>query len=293
MQSYTKCILINTGIQTRTAFKEGIPNIPTEHYHSKKIILHINTEGVQQFIHKNIPIDFNGSFVFTRLRGTDPHFCGMMYTYYVHHDIPHNDPINESYPYSAEKISQMLFLSLAGIRIPATLIFREESYTANRAYILTHTTFPLVYKTDGSKGRNVHIAHTIEELDMLVQNKKPQRLALIQPFVENTFDTRTLVAFDEVLGSIKRTRAHGFLNNIAQGAEASLYELTDAEKDVARSATRACGIDFGGVDMIHTDDGPVVLEVNKSPQVGGFESVHNFKVFSKVAALMQQRYKKN
>ena len=242
------------------------------------------------FVYKNNLIDFIDSYVFMRLRGTDPHFCGMMYAYFAHHNIPVNDPINHSHQYSAEKISQMLFLSLGGIRIPETIIFREESYVTNRDYILAHSVFPLVYKTDGSKGRDVHIAHTISELDTLVQNKRPHRLALIQPFIENTFDTRTLVAFDEILGSIKRTRTGGYLNNIAQGATASLMELSDAEKVVAQTASKVCGIDFGGVDMIHTPEGPIVLEVNKSPQTSGFESVHHFKVFTKIAELMQKRF---
>ncbi|MFZ2252962.1 MAG: hypothetical protein WAW13_02170 [Minisyncoccia bacterium] len=290
MSQTKKCILLNTGVETRTAFEAGLTDSHTERYHSKKIVLHINEAGVPNFICKNDLIDFTNSFVFMRLRGTDPHFCGMMYAYFAHHNIPVNDPINRSHPYSAEKISQMLFLSLGGIRIPETIIFREESYAANRDYILSHTVFPLVYKIDGSKGRDVHIAHTIDELDTLVQNKRPRRLALIQPFIENTFDTRTLVAFDEVLGSIKRTRASGYLNNIAQGATASPMELTQTEKAVAQVATKVCGIDFGGVDMIHTPEGPIVLEVNKSPQIGGFESVHQFKVFTKIAELMQKKF---
>jgi ribosomal protein S6--L-glutamate ligase len=184
----------------------------------------------------------------------------------------------------------MLFLSLGGVRIPETIIFREESYATNRDYIVSHSVFPLVYKIDGSKGRDVHIAHSISELDTLVKNKHPRRLALIQPFIENTFDTRTLVAFNVVLGSIKRTRTSGYLNNIAQGATASHMDLTVAEKDVAQVAAKVCGIDFGGVDMIHTPEGPIVLEVNKSPQIGGFESVHNFKVFTKIAELMQSKF---
>lgn len=292
MPQTKKCILLNTGMETRIAFEAGLQHTPTERYHTKGILLHINEAGVPNFIHKNNLIDFANSYVFMRLRGTDPHFCGMMYAYFAHHNIPVNDPINRSHPYSAEKISQMLFLSLGGVRIPETLIFREESYAANRDYIIAHSVFPLVFKTDGSKGRDVHIAHSVSELDALVKNKQPRRLALIQPFIENTFDTRTLVAFNEVLGSIKRTRATGYLNNIAQGATASLMELTNEEKTVAQIAAKVCGIDFGGVDMIHTPGGPIVLEVNKSPQIGGFESVHNFKVFTKIAELMQRNFGK-
>ncbi len=285
-----KYILLNMGSETRRAFMEGIPNGVFESYRSKETLLHIGREGTVTFLYKNVPIDFTDSYVFTRLRATDPHFCGMMYEYFTENNIPANDPINRSHPYSAEKISQMLLLSLAGIRVPETLIFREESYKANRTYIMNHVTFPLVYKTDGSKGRNVHIAHTAEELDTFVLEKRPYRLALVQPFIENTFDTRTLVAYGEILGTIKRTRASGYLNNIAQGAVASHYELTESEKEVARASALATRIDFGGVDMIHTNTGPIVLEVNKGPQIAGFESVHPFKVFTKIATLIREKF---
>lgn len=290
MQQTRKCILINSGPETRRNFITGLGSMPFEHYYSKRMILHIDPNGTQNFIYKNTSVDFTDSFVYTRLRGTDPHFCGMIYTYLAHHRIAVNDPISKSFPYSAGKIAQMLFLALVGIRIPETIIFREESYSTNREYIKTHMTFPLVYKTDGSKGRNVHIVDSLETLDTLVAEKKAGRLALIQQFIENTYDTRTLIVHGEVIGSMKRTRSHGYLNNIAQGATASAITLPERDATVARKAAAACGIDFGGVDLIHTDEGPVVLEVNKSPQVGGFESVHDFKVFTKVAEIMKQKF---
>ena len=117
-------------------------------------------------------------------------------------------------------------------------------------------------------------------------------LALVQPFIPNSFDTRTIVAFGNILGSIKRERTSGYLNNVAQGATPSRYALTEAEERIAINAARVCGIDIAGVDMIHTTDGPIVIEVNKSPQIQGFESVHEFKVFTKIAELAAQKYQK-
>jgi ribosomal protein S6--L-glutamate ligase len=123
-----------------------------------------------------------------------------------------------------------------------------------------------------------------------VREKKPYRLALIQPFIPNTFDTRTLVAYGEVLGTIKRTRTNGYLNNISQGAIASAYTLSDEEKQVTINAARVCRIDFAGVDIIHTDTGPVVLEVNKSPQVRGFNSVYKGNVLKDVARIIEEKF---
>lgn len=290
MHKEKKYVFLNAGTETRRALVAGIGDSPYEWYHTKNMILHIDANGTPVFVYKNSPISFDGAHVFTRLRAHDQQFCGILYDFFKHHNIPASDPINHSYENSAEKISQMLLLSLAGIRVPETIIFREEGYRKNRAYIEKHYAFPLVFKTDGSKGKNVHYVNTMEALDALVAKKKVNVRALVQPFIENTFDTRTIVAFGTILGSIKRTRREGHLNNIAQGAEASLYELTEDEKNVALRSAQVCGIDVAGVDMIHTDKGPIILEVNKSPQVQGFESVHKFKVFEKVAELMSTMY---
>ncbi len=290
MQSFKKCILLNTGTKTRHAFIEGLGGLPHERYNTKSMVLHIQKDGGPLFVYRNNPIDWTGACVFTRLRATDQQFCGILYDYFNHHNIPASDPINHSYVNSAEKISQMLLLALADIRIPETIIFREESFTKNQKYIEEHCTFPLIYKTDGSQGRNVHFVETMDELLKLVANKKPQVLGLIQPFIENDFDTRTIVAFGEVLGSMKRARKNGHLNNIAQGATAESYTLKSDETDVAIRSAEVCGIDIAGVDIIHTDAGPVVLEVNKSPQIRGFESVHPFKVFTKSAENMLKKF---
>ncbi len=284
-----KYILLNAGTQTRNAFRQGLGDTPFEWYHTKNMLLYIDAHGVPSFIYKNRKVDFTDADVFTRLRANDQQFCGILYDYFTFAGISATDPINCSYVNSAEKISQMLLLALAKIPIPETLIFREESYEMNRTYVHEHLSFPLIFKTDGSRGRNVMFVKNIEDLDAHVENKRPHERALVQPFIENEFDTRTIIAFGTILGTIKRARTDGYLNNIAQGAVASLYELTEEERALAIHSASVCGIDVAGVDMIHTENGPLILEVNKSPQIHGFESVHKFKVFERVAELMKKR----
>lgn len=289
MVTSTKCIILNAGSETRRAFVQGLNNLPFEHYKTKRILLHIDGGGIPHFLNRNVSIDWGGAFVFTRLRADDKQFCGILYDYFVQNGIPVNDPIIRSYPNSAEKISQMLNLALAKIPIPETFIFREESFRRNQRYLREHISFPAVFKTDGSKGRNVHYVRSWDELVTLVHEKEPTRLALVQPFIENTYDTRTVVAYGEVLGSIKRTRSTGHLNNIAQGAVPDVHKLTETEASLAIRSAEVCKIDIAGVDMIPTPNGPIVIEVNKSPQVHGFESVHGFRVFERVAEIMRKR----
>lgn len=288
MDSSKKIVLLNAGTETRKAFIRGIGDTPYEWYHTKRMMLHIK-DMVPTFLYKGAPIDWSGATVFTRLRGEDQQFSGMLYDFFTHNGISANDAINSSYENSSEKIAQMLTLTLAGIRVPESFIFREESFKRHRAYILKRLAFPFIFKTDGSRGRNVVLISSEAEFITAMATKPQYARALVQPFIPNTFDTRTLVAYGEILGSIKRTRTSGFLNNIAQGAIPEVYTLTVEERDIARRAAQVCGTDFAGVDFIHTPDGPIVLEVNKSPQIHGFESVHNFKVFEKIGEIVKRK----
>jgi glutathione synthase/RimK-type ligase-like ATP-grasp enzyme len=290
MPKITKCIIFNAGAETRQAFVSGLGELPYECYHTKHLMLHIK-KGVQPvFLHKNVPIDWTGAFIFTRLCATDQQFVGILYDYLRRTGIPANDSINRSYVDTAKKISQMLLLSESDVSVPETFIFREESFERNKDHLKANISFPCVFKTDGSKGNNVHYVSSWQELEEQVKRKKPHVLCLVQPFLENEYDTRTLVAYGEVLGAIRRTRARGHLNNVTQGAVPSLHELTEKESSLALCAAEVCRVDIAGVDMINTPDGTLVIEVNKSPQVKGFESVHKFKVFERVAELMRKRY---
>jgi ribosomal protein S6--L-glutamate ligase len=286
-----KCILLNANRDTTKAFAEHFgQKIPLESYRTKEILMHLHPTHNVSFLSGSKPISFADAYVFLRMRGNDTHFCGMITEFLYHNSIETNDPVHAIYKNSASKITQMLMLTLASIRIPETIIFREESFRTERAYIESWAKFPLVYKTGGRRGEHVHLVKSFSELETRVREKKPYRLALIQPFIPNTFDTRTLVAYGEVLGTIKRTRTNGYLNNISQGAIASAYTLSDEEKQVTINAAAVCRIDFAGVDIIHTDTGPVVLEVNKSPQVRGFNSVYKGNVLKDVARIIEEKF---
>lgn len=279
--------LLNAKSKIRAEFTEQWDKGTFQHFHTRNILLHIDVSSTPHFIYRNSPIFFHDTYVFTQLRGTDQTFCGMLYDYFNFHSISTNDPINHSYKSSSGKTAQMLRFALHKVPIPESFILREESFKRNVEYLKNALRFPAVCKIDGSKGRNVTYIASWTELVAYMNTKRPRVRVLIQPFIPNTFDTRTIVAYNQILGSIQRTRKGGYLNNIAQGARASRYVLTKEEQEIARIATSVSGVDVGGIDMIHTENGPVVLEVNKSPQIAGFESVHQFSVFKKIAELIE------
>jgi len=286
-----KIIILNAHkIDERTLCASLNPSV-VEAYQTNELILHIKKDLSLSFMRKKHEVDFNSAYVFTRMHTNVSLFCGILYEHFRANNIEALDPINAYYKPAEGKIAQMPRLARAGIRVPETIIAREESYACNKRYILKHMQFPLVYKTGGTRGNAVFKINTQEELEASIKEKREFQRFLLQELVANTFDTRTLVAFNTVLGSIKRTAKKGhFLNNVSSGGRVSEYALSNTDENIALRATNICQLDFGGVDFIHTEEGPVVLEVNKSPQIEGFEKVHGKgTVFKKIAALLKEK----
>ena len=78
---------------------------------------------------------------------------------------------------------------------------------------------------------------------------------------------------DQVIAAIERRNEHGdFRANIEHGGVASAYAPTAQESALALAACRALGLDFGGVDLLEAEDGPVVCEVNSNAHFAGLIS---------------------
>ncbi|MDC1326509.1 hypothetical protein N8299_04195 [Gammaproteobacteria bacterium] len=98
-------------------------------------------------------------------------------------------------------------------------------------------------------------------------------------------DLRCFVVGRKVVASMLRTAAEGeFKSNLHAGGSGSPIEITKEERDIAIRASRVLGLNVAGVDIIRTNDGPKVLEVNSSPGLEGIESTSGVNV---AAAIMK------
>ena len=99
---------------------------------------------------------------------------------------------------------------------------------------------------------------------------------VIQPFIAEAdgIDLRVLVVGDEAIAAMKRSAPPGeFRANIHKGATGEAITLTDDYTRLAIEATAALELEIAGVDLLETNEGPVVLEVNPSPGFEELESV--------------------
>lgn len=223
-------------------------------------------------------------YAFIRVRGAYPHTSAVLTRILEALNVPFNDRVNHEHTNALEKTLQAVHYAQSRVPIPKTLIIGKDALEYHRELVARELSFPLVMKVDGSKGKNVWLVHTWDEVTSVISNVSTE-LFLFQEYFTTKYDLRVLVFYGEVLGAIKRVSSDGFYNNVSRGGTAVAYQLTPEDAQLALDAAAAVQADFGGVDLMHTSEGSKVLEVNVGPQVYGYEGAHGVSV----ARLLVQR----
>ena len=84
---------------------------------------------------------------------------------------------------------------------------------------------------------------------------------------------RVLVVDGQVVGAMKRQGKEGeFRSNLHRGGSAKIIELSDEEENAAIKAAKAIKLGVAGVDMLQSERGPLILEVNSSPGLEGIQT---------------------
>ena len=98
---------------------------------------------------------------------------------------------------------------------------------------------------------------------------------MVQEFIKEAggADIRAFVIDGVVVGAMKRQGKEGeFRSNLHRGGTATIIELSDEEENTALKAAKVLGLGIAGVDMLQSNDGPKVMEVNSSPGLEGIEA---------------------
>jgi ribosomal protein S6--L-glutamate ligase len=191
---------------------------------------------------------------------------------------------------SRDKLRAMQILARAGVGIPKTVFSRE---TAEADEVIEQAGgAPLIIKVaKGTRGNGVVLAETTKAAKAVMQAFYVEGVNfLVQEFVAESAgtDIRAIVVGGKVVASMKRQSLdEDFRSNIALGGEGKPIKLSDDERKTAQKAARAMGLPICGVDMLRSDRGPLVLEVNSSP---GFkiEKVTGHDVTAKIVDYIEQ-----
>jgi RimK family alpha-L-glutamate ligase len=119
--------------------------------------------------------------------------------------------------------------------------------------------------------------HGLVYLQRLARGRRPGR------------DLRLFVVGDKVAAAIERSAPPGELvTNVANGGKVRARSIDDAVERMAVAATRALSLEYSGVDVIESEDGPVVLEVNGTPRFEGILEATGHDMAHEIAARARQ-----
>ncbi len=179
-----------------------------------------------------------------------------------------------SHPYSIDKVTDLVKLSLAGIPTPDTYYSRSfDEYSA----LAAGAGYPLVIKSARSgRGAGVFKVDSQFELtdlvDRLKSEEKDAKGYLIQKFVPYAYDLRILIIGTQLF-AMRRIPGEGeFRANFSLGGKVEPFDLDEAGKKMALDALNAIDMSVGGVDMLITEDNKrYILEVNHTAGFVGME----------------------
>lgn len=194
-----------------------------------------------------------------------------------------------------DKLRAHQILAKAGIGLPATVFGDNPDDTADLLRMLGPP--PHVIKlNEGTQGNGVILAErlsasrsVIEAFSGLYAN------FLVQEFIGEAkgADLRCFVVGGKVVAAMRRKAKKGeFRSNLHRGGTASAVKLSEAETGTAIRAAKAMGLNVAGVDLIRSDRGPLVLEVNSSPGLEGIEGATGVDVAGAIVDYVAYRVRR-
>jgi ribosomal protein S6--L-glutamate ligase len=196
---------------------------------------------------------------------------------------------------SRDKLRAYQIMAKAGVGIPKTVFARETANFEDVIELAGGT--PLIIKVArGTHGNGVVLAETPKAAKAVMQAFYVEGVNfLVQEFVKESAgeDIRALVVGGRVVASIKRQSLDDdFRSNTHQGGVGSPIKLTDEEKKTAIKAAKAMGLPICGVDMMRSERGPVVLEVNSSASIKTPESITRRNIAEKIIEYVELNAKR-
>ena len=176
---------------------------------------------------------------------------------------------------SRDKLRSLQILSRAGLGLPKTIF---TNYSKNVKEIVEQAGgAPVIIKLlEGTQGIGVILAETRKAAESVIEAfNNLQARVIVQEFIKEAggADIRAFVVDGHVVGAMKRQGKEGeFRSNLHRGGNASIITLSDEEEIAALKAAKAMGLGIAGVDMLQSDRGPLILEVNSSPGLEGIEA---------------------
>ena len=186
-------------------------------------------------------------------------------------------PLNESVAISRsrDKLRALQLLSRKGIGLPVTGFAHSPDDIPDLIQMVGGA--PLVIKVlEGTQGMGVVLAETSKAAESVIEAFLGLKQdIMVQEYIQEAggADIRCFVVGDKVIAAMKRqAKAGEFRSNLHRGGSASLIKITPEERMTAVRAAKVMGLNVAGVDILRSNHGPLVMEVNSSPGLEGIET---------------------
>jgi ribosomal protein S6--L-glutamate ligase len=196
---------------------------------------------------------------------------------------------------SRDKLRACQLLARKGIGLPVTGFANSPGDTEDLLKITGGA--PVVIKLlEGTQGVGVVLAETKKAAESVIEAFRGLKANfMVQEFIKEAggADIRCLVIGDKVVASMKRQGKEGeFRSNLHRGGSATLIKITPEERSTAVRSARVMGLNVAGVDLLRSNHGPVVMEVNSSPGLEGIETATGKDVASLMIEFIEKNAKK-
>jgi ribosomal protein S6--L-glutamate ligase len=193
---------------------------------------------------------------------------------------------------SRDKLRSLQLLSRRGIGLPVTGFAHSTHYTRDLIDVVGGA--PLVVKLlEGTQGMGVVLCETRKAAESVIDAfRELDAQFVVQEFIKEAggTDIRCLVVGDRVVGSMMRTGKEGeFRSNLHRGGSASAVKITPEERSTAVRSAKIMGLNVAGVDILRSNHGPVVMEVNSSPGLEGIETATEKDIAGRIIQFIERK----
>ncbi|MEX2702537.1 MAG: RimK family alpha-L-glutamate ligase [Candidatus Baldrarchaeota archaeon] len=202
--------------------------------------------------------------------------------------------VNSSYAFrrAKDKYATLYTLKKAGIRVPRTVVTESLGAAIRAARKFDNIVIkPLI----GARGLGVIRTDNFDLAYRVLKALYSLGFVLyVQEYIERpNRDIRAFVVGDEVVASMYRYSPPGeWKTNISVGGRAEAIKLEEELEELAIRASKAIGLDYAGVDIIESKEGPMVIEVNAAPSWHGLQKVSKVDIADKIIKHVIKKIKK-
>ncbi|MTI45315.1 SSU ribosomal protein S6P modification protein [Roseibium hamelinense] len=202
-------------------------------------------------------------------------------------------PLNESVAIgrSRDKLRSMQLLAREGIGLPVTTFAHDPKQTEE--VLKTAGGAPVVIKLlEGTQGIGVVLADTERSAKSVIEAFRGANVnILVQEFIKEAGgeDIRVFVIGGKVVAAMRRKGAEGeFRSNLHRGGSSAKVKISPEERSTALRAAKTMGLNVCGVDLLRSNHGPVVMEVNSSPGIEGIEKATGIDIATKIIDFLEK-----